>query len=71
MSAHRGTLGTLAAQLHSLSPLAVLGRGYSIVWDAEGQRLVRSAEDVAVGDAVLIRLGEGELRATVLSKETP
>ena len=52
-----------------LSPVAVLSRGYSLVWDAEGRRLLRRADDVAVGEDISVRLHEGALRATVTGKE--
>jgi exodeoxyribonuclease VII large subunit len=65
----KGTLGRLAGMLDSLSPLAVLSRGYALVWDAEGRRLLRRADDVAVGDGLRVRLLEGSLRASVTAKE--
>lgn len=67
--ARRGALARLAGVLDSLSPLAVMARGYALVWDAEGRRLLRRAGDVSVGDALRIRLLEGGLRASVTSKE--
>jgi exodeoxyribonuclease VII large subunit len=48
------------------SPQAILARGYALVRDAEG-RMVRSAADVAAGDALSIQLGTGEIGATVTS----
>jgi exodeoxyribonuclease VII large subunit len=67
--ARRSSLGRLAAQLDGLSPLAVLSRGYALVWDGEGRRLVRDASAVEVGDAVRVRLHQGTLSATVTGKE--
>ena len=49
--------------------LAVLGRGYSLVWDASGQRLVRAAAEVGVGDQLQVRLHDGRLTVNVTSKE--
>jgi exodeoxyribonuclease VII large subunit len=66
----RARLARLAAQLDGLSPLAVLARGYALVWDAEKAHLVRSPADVAVGDELRVRLPEGGLRARVTAKET-
>jgi len=69
LSARRSALSRFAAQLDGLSPLSVLSRGYALVWDGEGRRLVRDAADVAVGDSLRIRLHAGRLRAIVSSKE--
>ncbi|HEX9186859.1 MAG TPA: exodeoxyribonuclease VII large subunit, partial [Vicinamibacteria bacterium] len=66
----RADLARLAASLDGLSPLAVLGRGYALVWDESGQRLLREAAEVDAGDGLRIRLHTGALRATVLSRET-
>ncbi len=48
--------------LHAVSPLATLERGYAIVFD-EGGKVVKRADDVSSGDALRIRLSEGELKA--------
>jgi exodeoxyribonuclease VII large subunit len=57
----RGAVG----QLESLSPLAVLGRGYSIC--RVGERIVRSAREAAPGDMVNVLLHRGELECRVES----
>jgi exodeoxyribonuclease VII large subunit len=53
-----------AARLHDLSPVAVLSRGYAICWDGEG-KVVHTSEQVAVGDRIGVRLGEGQLGCRV------
>jgi exodeoxyribonuclease VII large subunit len=58
-------LHSCAARLDSLSPLAVLGRGYAVVWDASRTHVVRAARDVSPGDSVRVTLSQGELRCTV------
>jgi exodeoxyribonuclease VII large subunit len=58
-------LGALAGRLDSLSPLAVLGRGYAVCWDATRTRVIRSSADVTPGDAVRVTLGEGEIECDV------
>ena len=51
--------------LNSLSPLAVLNRGYSITRRLPECLILRRAEGVAVGEDVDIRLAAGSLRARV------
>ena len=68
VSAGRAALGRLAGKLESLSPLAVLSRGYALVWDERG-RLVRHPEDVHPGDPLRIRVAGGELPAVAGGKE--
>ena len=54
---------SLAGRLESLSPLAVLGRGYAVCWI--GDRIVRDASTVALGDQVRVRLSRGALECRV------
>jgi exodeoxyribonuclease VII large subunit len=61
-SQHR--LGALVGRLDSLSPLAVLGRGYSLTRTATGQ-IVQEATQVAPGDAVEVLLARGSLDCRV------
>ena len=58
----------LARALEGVSPLATLGRGYAIVFDARGQVLRRAAE-AKVGDMLLTRLADGELHVKVEPRE--
>jgi exodeoxyribonuclease VII large subunit len=60
-------LGALVGRLDSLSPLAVLGRGYALVRTSGDAAIARSAEQVAVGDRLEIRLARAELEAVVES----
>jgi len=53
------------ARLDDLSPLAILRRGYAVCYDEPGHAVVRSAAEVAVGDRVTVRLGEGSLGCVV------
>jgi exodeoxyribonuclease VII large subunit len=58
-------LGESAARLEALSPLAVLGRGYSLVRRARDLHIVRGAEDVGVGEQLAIRVDRADLEARV------
>lgn len=66
----RARLGELAARVEVLSPLAVLGRGYSICESAGGS-ILRAASDVRVGDRVRVRLARGELDCSVDETRAP
>jgi exodeoxyribonuclease VII large subunit len=57
----RGRVGRLEA----LSPLAVLGRGYSITFDESGTGVLRDAELVELGTAIVTRLSRGRLVSRV------
>ncbi|MEW6321664.1 MAG: exodeoxyribonuclease VII large subunit [Acidobacteriota bacterium] len=57
--------GAVSARLEGLSPLAVLGRGYAVAWDATRTRVLRDAAAVAPGDRVRVTLGRGELDCRV------
>jgi exodeoxyribonuclease VII large subunit len=66
LRASASSLTSLEARLNSLSPLAVLDRGYALVLDAEGA-LVRSASKVAKGDQLTTRLADGTFVSKVQS----
>jgi exodeoxyribonuclease VII large subunit len=57
-------------RLSSLSPLAVLERGYAVVWRAGDARALRSAAEVAVGDAIRARFACGSITARVEATES-
>lgn len=63
---HRKSLQGLTGKLDALSPLAILERGYSICLKEE--RVVRSVEDISVGDALKILLTDGEAISEVKEK---
>ena len=57
-------LGALVGRLDSLSPLAVLGRGYSLTRTPVGE-IVRDAAQVAAGGTVEVLLARGQLECRV------
>lgn len=58
----------LASALDAMSPLKVLSRGYAIANDADG-RLIKSVNDVDVGDEVKLSVFDGDIRCTVNEME--
>jgi exodeoxyribonuclease VII large subunit len=61
----RERVARLSASLSSLSPLAVLERGYAVVWKEGAERPLRAASEVSIGDRLRIELARGRLRARV------
>jgi exodeoxyribonuclease VII large subunit len=53
------------ARLESLSPLAVLGRGYAVCWNEDRTRVIRDAAAVNPGERVRVTLHRGELDCEV------
>jgi exodeoxyribonuclease VII large subunit len=59
-------LAALDAHLHSLSPLAVLDRGYALVLSVDGS-LIRSIAQITSGDRLTTRLADGSFMSRVES----
>lgn len=55
----------LAGKLDALSPLAILGRGYSITTRLPGGTIIADADAVTRGDLIETRLGKGTIRSRV------
>lgn len=68
--AGRAILDRRIAALEALSPVAILNRGYALVFDANGE-LVKDAGRLQSGDDISARLARGRLRARVNSVEEP
>jgi exodeoxyribonuclease VII large subunit len=66
IAARSTQLDRASARLDALSPLAVLNRGYSLVYTADG-RLLRDAAEARPGQTIRVRLAEGSLTAEVKS----
>jgi len=60
----RGRFERLTSQMEALSPLAILERGYALVFDASG-KLVKDSAQVKAGEDVSARLARGQIVATV------
>jgi len=58
-------IGSISQRLESLSPLAVLKRGYAVVTRGEDGSIVYNEEQAPVGSDLRVRLAEGELNVRV------
>jgi exodeoxyribonuclease VII large subunit len=67
----RGRMQQMVGRLETLSPLAVLGRGYAVCWNEDRTVALRDATTVAPGDRVNVRLARGELECDVRSATEP
>ena len=65
LSARRSRVAVLAGTLDALSPLGVLGRGYSICRRLPGLEIVKDAATVPAGGEVEVLLHRGRLWCTV------
>lgn len=68
LGANQARLGRATARLEALSPVAVLSRGYALVY-GEGGVLLRSPSEIAPGQTIRARLAEGTLTAKVLDNK--
>src|SRR5262249_23342905 len=60
----RSRLERLTSQMEALSPVAILDRGYALVFDASG-KLVKDAASVKSGEEIRARVARGEIVADV------
>jgi exodeoxyribonuclease VII large subunit len=61
--------GLAARTLHTVSPLATLGRGFALVKRVSDGKLVTDSNSVAIGDDIQAQLAHGTVTARVTSKE--
>lgn len=66
----RDRLNSLGARLDGLSPLRVLDRGYSITRNLRTGAIVRKSTDVSVGDPLLTRALEANIRSQVVGADS-
>jgi exodeoxyribonuclease VII large subunit len=66
--AGRSTIDRQRASLEALSPVAILNRGYALVFDANNQ-LVKDAAQLKTGEEISARLARGQVRARVTATE--
>jgi exodeoxyribonuclease VII large subunit len=65
LAQHRHRIHATLAQLNTLSPLAILGRGYSILQTVPAGQIIHRANDVEVGQELEAQLASGRLSCMV------
>jgi exodeoxyribonuclease VII large subunit len=61
----RSQFGSIIRHLDALSPLKVMARGYSLVYDETDKTLIRTIDEVQPGDLIHVRLADGKLDCQV------
>lgn len=61
----KSQVARLSGVLDALSPLKVLERGFSLVAQSETGKVVKSIQDVQIGELLAIRLADGSIKARV------
>jgi exodeoxyribonuclease VII large subunit len=64
---HKVRSERLQTALESLSPLAILDRGYALIFDSDG-KLLKDARTVSVGSPISARLAHGQIEAEITKK---
>ncbi len=63
----RLSLEKMDVHLEALSPLAILSRGYTLTENKDG-KLVRSTQDIGIGDTIITRMADGKITSIVGGK---
>ena len=63
-----GDLQELAGKLHAISPLATLGRGYTLTTDEDG-KVLTSSEEIVAGQVIQSRFFDGQVRSKVIDRK--
>lgn len=69
MREHKQRLGGAIRHLDALSPLKVMERGYSLVYDQQEEKLIKSVDDVHLGDLITVKVADGDLSCQVWGME--
>ena len=63
-------LTNLTSTLDAVSPLSVLGRGYSIITKDNSKEIIKSDQQVKKGEIISARLKKGYLKAKILRRNS-
>lgn len=65
----KSSFKNLSEKLNTLSPLAILSRGYSVCYMVPEKTILRSSDDVKIGQEVDVLLFKGDIVCKVLEKD--
>lgn len=68
ISSTKSTFTNTVSKINALNPLSVLTRGYSVVSNSSGA-VVKSIKQVSINSEINIKLSDGAIKASVISKE--
>jgi exodeoxyribonuclease VII large subunit len=63
---NRAKLANTSQTLQAVSPLATLNRGYALVTEMESGHIVRSVQQLAVGDRIRTRIADGQFVSEIV-----
>jgi len=66
---YESRIATISGKVDSLSPLAVLARGYTITQDARTGDVIRAASQLRTGQSIVTRFADGAAASSVESIE--
>jgi exodeoxyribonuclease VII large subunit len=66
---YESRMATIAGKVESLSPLAVLARGYTITQTKSNGEVIRSTERLKIGQTIVTRFSSGSATSTIESIE--
>jgi exodeoxyribonuclease VII large subunit len=69
MRQHQTNFSNKISRLSSLNPLAIMDRGYSLTYKKGLNELVKSVEQVKAGDALTIKLKDGQIDCHITGTE--
>ena len=67
-SKNRTQFASVNSKLITLNPMAVLSRGYGVVYDKENKN-IKSSKSVNPDDVITVKLYDGSIKASVIERE--
>jgi exodeoxyribonuclease VII large subunit len=65
LQTYEGRWERLSAELHNLSPLSVLKKGYTLCWKDGGRQLIKKIDEVSKNQKIMVSFFRGEFTCSV------